>query len=119
MPGARSLGGALGGSLQRAGGRYVDFTQRKEGLDLRPVAVGLTWRRLACKVGLRAFISTIQEKLEPIQVGVGTKGGCEAVVHAFSAKMDEYMENPAKAGLLVDNKNAFVLGRDSKSSSDG
>ena len=49
--------------------------------SLRPIAVGEAIRRLTAKVCLAAGEDSVREYLEPVQVGVGTKGGCEAAVH--------------------------------------
>ena len=48
---------------------------------LRPIAIGETWRRLVGKVLAQTIIEDVREYLEPLQVGVGTQGGAEAVVH--------------------------------------
>ena len=53
----------------------------KPSMDLRPVAVGETWRRLTAKTLAAAIAPGLREHLEPIQVGVGTSGGAEAIVH--------------------------------------
>ena len=53
---------------------------KKDG-GLRPVAVGETWRRLVGKLLAKADAEQVREHLEPLQVGVGTKLGAEAVVH--------------------------------------
>jgi len=44
--------------------------------DLRPIAVGCTYRRLVAKVCLRPFIPRLRNLLLPSQVGVGTPLGC-------------------------------------------
>jgi len=55
---------------------------RKNNGDLRPIAVGCTYRRLVAKVCLRPYISKLCELLQPSQLGVGTPRGCEAAVLA-------------------------------------
>ena len=62
------------------GARLIGLT--KPNGDLRPIAVGNTLRRLMCKTLLHPVIPQISEHLQPVQVGVGTKLGCEAAVHA-------------------------------------
>ena len=54
---------------------------RKPNSSFRPVAVGETLRRLCSKVCVDLMGSSIHSILEPVQVGVRTKFGCEAVVH--------------------------------------
>ena len=49
---------------------------------LRPIAVGEVLRRLVSKCVLDTMGSEVRDRLEPIQVGVGTRGGCEATAHA-------------------------------------
>ena len=48
----------------------------------RPIAIGYTWRRIAAKCANSYAISSLSDYLRPIQLGVGTPGGCEAAVHA-------------------------------------
>jgi len=59
---------------------------RKNNGDLRPIAVGCTYRRLVAKVCLRPYISRLHELLQPSQVGVGTPGAVKplSMPHAFS-----------------------------------
>ena len=49
--------------------------------SLRPVAVGESLRRLCSKVAVELMGSSVRSILEPIQVGVQTKAGCEAIIH--------------------------------------
>ena len=72
------------------GGRL--FALQKKTGGVRPIAIGYTWRRLAAKCANAYALSALGEKLLPVQVGVGTPGGCEAAVHAsrrFLAHMSE------------------------------
>ena len=62
------------------GGRLIAL-EKKTG-DLRPIAVGYTWRRLASKCANAVALHKMRSSLLPFQVGVGVKGGCEAAVHA-------------------------------------
>ena len=54
---------------------------RKPNGSLRPVAVGESLRRLCSKVAVELMGSSVKSILEPLQVGVQTKAGCEAVIH--------------------------------------
>ena len=77
---------------------------KKDG-RIRPIAVGLTLRRLVSKLANRLAQVSCAPLLLPTQMGVGTKGGCEALVHAtrlFLAKMDS-----EKAFVKLDFANAF------------
>jgi len=78
---------------------------RKNNGDLRPIAVGCTYRHLVAKVCLRPCISRLRELLQSSQLGVGTPRGCEAAVHvtrSFIAQMQG-----EKVLLKLDAKNAF------------
>ena len=55
---------------------------RKKTGGLRPIAVGCLYRRLATKVGLRPLTNKLGAELAPIQLGFGSRNGCEAAVHA-------------------------------------
>ena len=70
------------------GGRLIAL-QKKSG-GIRPIAIGYTWRRLVAKCANKHALSVLNNSLAPIQVGVGTPGGCEAAIHAtrrFAASM--------------------------------
>jgi hypothetical protein len=55
---------------------------RKKSGGIRPIAIGYIWRRLASKCANTFAASRVADYLQPIQVGVGISGGCEAAVHA-------------------------------------
>jgi len=78
---------------------------RKNNGDLRPIAVGCTYRRLAAKVCLRPYISRLCELFQPSQLGVGTPRGCEAAVHATRSFMAQTQGE--KVLPKLDVKNAF------------
>ena len=48
---------------------------------LRPIAVGDTIRRLVGKLAINEVSEDIRSYLEPVQLGVGSKHGCERIVH--------------------------------------
>ena len=54
----------------------------KKGGGIRPIAVGVTWRRLAAKVCVHQVSERAATLLAPRQVGFGIKGGAEAAAHA-------------------------------------
>ena len=74
---------------------------------IRPIAVGLAFRRLASKILMKQLYKTKCESLfRPHQLGVGTPKGAESGAHAIRA----YVENPKimnKVVLKIDYKNAF------------
>ena len=79
---------------------------RKHQGGIRPIACGLTLRRLAAKVAIAKFEPDFLEILLPHQVGVGVPGGAEAVIHAVRAYLsDEH--NETKLLVKLDFENAF------------
>jgi len=61
------------------------FAINKKDGGVRPIAVGLTLRRLVAKASNRWAISKCLDILMPHQLGVGAKGGAEAIIHASKA----------------------------------
>ena len=57
---------------------------KKKNGGLRPIAVGEVLRQLTSKCLSRAVQSDSFDVLSPLQVGVGVKGGCEAVIHSVA-----------------------------------
>jgi len=51
-------------------------------VTVRPKAVEITLRRLVVKVASRQAIETCRDYLQPRQLGVGAKEGCEVAVHS-------------------------------------
>ena len=80
---------------------------RKPNKSLRPVAVGETLRRLCSKVCVDVMGSSIRSILEPVQVGVQTKFGCEAIVHVTRQWSHTFRDDPDRVLALVDLSNAF------------
>ena len=84
------------------------FALLKKSGGLRPVAVGDILRRLTSKTLAYAVASRAAKLLQPLQFGVGVRGGCEAVVHATRtalAREDEPQHR--KWTLQVDLENGF------------
>ena len=75
--------------------------------DLRPVAVGDTWRRLTSKLLARSLADDLKPILEPVQVWVGTKGGAEANVHVAPQWLHRYRSDKNKLLVTLDLKNTF------------
>src|SRR5688572_9047112 len=72
---------------------------------LRPIAVGLTLRRLVAKMANKHAQAACAPLLQPSQLGVGTKGGCEALIHATRLFLSNLTEE--KAFVKLDFANAF------------
>ena len=81
-------------------------------LVIRPIAVGSSLRRLAVKVGSRPIVQALGEELRPVQLGVSTRGGCEAAAHAARRYARDCRHR--RVLLKIDMRNAFnSLRRDS------
>ena len=78
--------------------------QKKSG-GIRPIAVGYTWRRIAAKCANSFALGRVADYLQPLQVGVGVKGGCEAAVHATRRFIESMPDDHVVAKL--DFSNAF------------
>ena len=80
---------------------------RKPNNSLRPIAVGETLRRLCRKVSGELVGFSVKSFLEPTQVGVQTKSGCEAVVHTTRHWTKTFCDDPDRVLVLTDISNAF------------
>ena len=58
---------------------------RKKDGDIRPIAVGNVFRRLASKIAAKRVTPELLRQLPPVQLGVGVSGVCEAAAHAVRA----------------------------------
>jgi hypothetical protein len=77
--------------------------EKKAG-GIRPIAVGCTLRRLTAKVACSRILKKVGSTVRPNQLGFGTPGGTEAIVHATR----RFLGN-GHSGLLLklDFYNAF------------
>ncbi|XP_065321304.1 uncharacterized protein LOC135928769 [Gordionus sp. m RMFG-2023] len=85
---------------------------QKPNNDIRPIAMGSTFRRLVAKMISSRIKHDASRLLSPFQLGVGISGGCEAVVHLSRL----YLENlPSNESLIkIDFSNAYnTLSRNS------
>ena len=81
---------------------------QKKGGGLRPIAVGEVLRRLSSKCLSRAVQRDAFRSLTPLQVGVGVKTGCEAIVHSVTRTLEDPNIQPEECWtLLLDFSNAF------------
>ncbi len=81
---------------------------KKKGVGIRPIAVGNLLRRLVGKLVSSALADKAAAYLSPHQLGVGIRGGCEAIVHAVRQLVTGCGEE--KHVMQVDLINAFNLG---------
>ena len=79
----------------------------KDSGDNRPIAVGETLRRLVSKCLLDRVNDDARTRLEPVQVGVGTKAGAEAIVHAGRQWMQRHSTDTHRVLVKLDLSNAF------------
>jgi len=79
---------------------------RKKTGGIRPIAVGLVWRRLAAKVVVSRVTPNLEKMFSPHQLGVGVRGGAEAGAHAARRYWAAEHDGP-RAFLKVDFRNAF------------
>ena len=80
---------------------------RKPNGTLRPIAVGETFRRITGKVAVELILDRARAVLEPIQLGVKTPNGCEAIIHATRQWFHAHRLIPSKTAVSVDISNAF------------
>lgn len=85
------------------GASLLAFAKKDGGV--RPIAVGVTLRRLAAKVACNTATEDCLAYLKPRQLGVGVKGGAEALVHGAR----RYLDNLPADHVFVklDFSNAF------------
>ena len=81
------------------------FAFNKNDGGIRPIAVGLTLRRLAAKIACRAVSNQCADFLKPRQVGVGVKRGAEALVHGARRFLENMPDN--YSFIKLDFSNAF------------
>lgn len=77
---------------------------KKDG-GLRPIAVGVTLRRLCAKVACKAVMDKAAALFHPVQLGCGISRAAEAAVHA--ARRYVASLQPGQALLKLDFSNAF------------
>ena len=70
-------------------------------MALRPVAVGESLRRLCSKVAVELMGSSVRSILEPIQVGVQTKAGCEAIIHTTRQWTKSFCDDPDRVWCFL------------------
>jgi hypothetical protein len=76
---------------------------------LRPIAIGETIRRLVSKCCCEGTADDAKQIFGNLQVGVATRGGGEAAIHAVRKLVEEIGKNPEKIMLKVDFSNAFNM----------
>ena len=84
------------------------FAANKKTGGHRPIAVGETLRRWVAKCLSRRAMEETRGYLAPHQLGVGVRGGCEALIHAANSIFnDDSIDLDQKWVLQIDFENAF------------
>jgi hypothetical protein len=86
-------------------GAALTALRKKDG-GIRPIAVGLTWRRLVAKILVKRITPDLASKFSPHQLGVGVRGGCEAGAHSARIYYNSN-HNEGKVLFKIDFRNAF------------
>lgn len=74
--------------------------------NIRPIAVGNTMRRLVARIASSRIAERIGNELRPKQLGFGTRGGCEAGVHA-ARHFVNFAHTTMKILVKLDFRNAY------------
>ncbi len=80
---------------------------RKKDGGIRPIAVGSLYRRLASKILAKRMSISFAPELQPVQLGVGVRMGCEAAVHAVREFTDAHSWSPDHIVAKLDLTKAF------------
>ena len=89
-------------------GARLHTAVKKDG-GLRPIAVGEITRRLTSKCFNSATFERAANILSPHQLGVGVRGGCEALAHTMRQVVEEAQDNQDIHILQVDLVNAYNM----------
>ena len=73
----------------------------------RPIVVGEVLRRLTSKCFSTAVRAEVIRILIPLQVGVGVREGCEAIIHSVARILEREDLDPDSRWILLDFSNAF------------
>lgn len=90
-------------------GAPLTALNKPEGGGVRPIAVGETLRRLVSGCLMARESESAKEFFQPLQLGIATSGGAEALVHAARKLHQSHGQDSSYALLQVDLRNAFNL----------
>jgi hypothetical protein len=85
-------------------GANITALRKKDG-GVRPIAVGETIRRIACKCVLKIVVKSVSTLLSPHQLGCGVRAGIDAAAHSMRNKMIHASSTDVL--LKLDMHNAF------------
>jgi hypothetical protein len=82
---------------------------RKPNGGVRPIAVGEAWPRALGRIVAKVCSSALQDFFLPLQLGVGTAGGAESIIHCTKLFHESIIKDPSSnnAILTIDYRNAF------------
>ena len=89
-------------------GARLHAAKKNDG-GIRPIAVGEIFRRLTSKGFSHAMSDRAAAILSPCQLGVGVRGGCEAIAHTVRQVVDDGVGDPDLHILQVDLVNAYNM----------
>ena len=101
------LSGVLPRSSFLLGSVLVGLQKVTDGVPdggVRPIAIGEAWYRMAMLCALSDLGHAVGASLAPMQVGVGTNGGVDAVAHAVATALHA---DPQSVACALDCRNAF------------
>lgn len=78
----------------------------KKDNSIRPIAIGNTLRRLVSRIASSRIAERMGNELRPKQLGYGTRGGCEAGVHA-ARHFVNFEHESIKVLVKLDFRNAY------------
>ena len=81
----------------------------KENGDVRPIAIGEIWRRLAGKCGSEYIKPTLARLFAPLQLATGIKSGGQAIPHVVRELAEEFGNDKSMVLLKIDGLNAFQM----------
>jgi hypothetical protein len=87
--------------------RLVPILKKRGSPDIRPVAIGETYRRLAGKCAWLECREEAAALLAPLQIGSGVPMAAEAIARASSVMFNNHRRDPDFVQLDVDVSNAF------------
>ena len=80
---------------------------KKKG-GIRPIEVGEVLRRLIAKCLAKEANLEAKELFQSLQLGVGVKGGAEAIIHSTKISYEKILTSSSSSGILqIDFCNAF------------
>ncbi len=90
-----------------ASAKLIPLSKPNDKSGVRPIAIGLVWRRATGKILMKHVSEAASKYLSPEQFGVGVAGGAEKVIHALRFARLLNIKNPDFAILQLDFSNAF------------